>query len=119
MFLKIHPELENNDTQYIINFYIKNYKDEIYKMPQDFDYKMYKKIYSDISKFSDNEIDFHYLKYGIKEGRIYKIPDDFDYNIYKSIYTDLKNLSDEELKNDYLTRLVKDKRIYKRYRIII
>ena len=105
--------LDNLDNLRIIQHYINNNNDKIYKLPSDFDYVSYKKNYKDLSKLNNKELEVHYLLYGMKENRLYKIPDDFDPKIYKSLYNDLVILNDDELKKHYINHGVGEKRIYK------
>ena len=110
---KRNVNLEKNDLIHILQHYINNNKINIdSKLPLDFNHEIYKKIYNDLSKFSNQELEKHYILYGIKENRIYKLPDDFNPELYKKIYNDLSMFSDEELKNHYLFKGVIEKRVY-------
>ena len=88
-------------------------KNSLNKLPHDFNHELYKKIYPDLSKFNNNELQNHYLNIGIKEKLIYKLPDDFDPNIYKKIYSDLIHLNDKEIIEHYLFKGIKEGRLYK------
>lgn len=106
--------LEDVNTSEIIKHYIANNKNSrIYKLPHDFNGNIYKKIYKDLSNYNKQELEEHYMIYGIKENRIYKLPDDFNTSIYKEIHSDLTKLSDDQLKEHYLFKGVIEKRSYK------
>ena len=62
-------------TKYqLVEHYLNNGINEgrIYKLPEDFNPKIYKNKNKDLSKFNDNELINHYITYGIREKRIYK-----------------------------------------------
>jgi len=86
-------------------------------LPIDFDLNFYRFFYKDLNNMSDNELKFHYIKYGKNEQRKYNyndlIPLDFDCNFYRNFYEDLNNMSDTELKFHYVFYGMKENRMYK------
>lgn len=73
-------------------------------LPNDFNHSTYKSINSDLINLSNNELEAHYINYGIKEKRAYKfdLPEGFNCEQYKELNQDLLNLNDNELKIHYL-----------------
>ena len=127
-YQKIYDDLSDFNNSQLKNHYLFNgiregriyknidksiKKNDFNNLPKDFDYKVYKKLYSDLKNMSITELKKHYMNSGIKEGRIYKIPDDFNPIMYKFIYDDLKNMNDNELLIHYVNNGVKEKRLYK------
>ena len=85
----------------------------IYRLPNDFNHKIYRNLYKDLAQLNDKELELHYLKNGINEKRVYKIPDDFNHVIYRTLYKDLAKLNDKELELHYLKNGINEKRVYK------
>jgi hypothetical protein len=118
-YIKIHND--NNKIKNLcildaIKYFINSNDKNIYKIPNDFNYKIYKQNYRDLSNINNNELEIHYLKYGIHENRNYKILNllhDFNPYIYKKIYKDLEKLNNDELIKHYITHGIKENRIYK------
>jgi len=114
IYKKLHPNtISYSYIDIIKNYLYSNNSNQIYKIPDDFNYVVYSKIYNDISTLNPNDLKFHYIEYGHKENRIYKLPNDFDPLLYKSLYDDLSNMNNEELKEHYLYVGIKSNRIYK------
>lgn len=110
----INNNLNNIDVLHAIQHFIVNYTtNKIYKVPEDFNHDLYKKIYKDLNKFDNLELEKHYILFGYNEGRYYKLPDDFNPSEYKKIYSDLENLTDDQLCNHYLYNGFSEKRLYK------
>ena len=47
-------------------------ENRIYKLPNDFSHNLYKNLYSDLSYFTDQELELHFLLHGYHEKRVYK-----------------------------------------------
>jgi GR25 family glycosyltransferase involved in LPS biosynthesis len=64
---------------------------------------------------NDEELENHYINYGINERRSYKInlPNDFNCSNYKKLNNDLVNMNDEELENHYINYGYYEKYNYK------
>ena len=87
--------------------------EKLTKLPDDFDYIMYKKIYKDLSHMDKIELSDHYLNYGYYEKRLYKLPKDFNPDIYKKLNVDLQSLSTKQLVNHFIYDGIYEKRKYK------
>ena len=112
-YIKIN-NIENIDLMHAIQHFIVNYTtNKIYKVPKDFNHDLYKRIYKDLNKFDNLELERHYILFGYNEGRYYKLPTDFNPKEYKKIYSDLSNLTDDQLCNHYLYNGYNEKRLYK------
>jgi hypothetical protein len=48
------------------------YKNEITKLPDDFNFDKYRNNYKDLKDFSNEKIMWHWVNYGINENRKYK-----------------------------------------------
>ena len=70
-----------------------------FDIPDDFDVYYYKKNNNDVSKFSIIDTVFHYINYGIYEGRIYNKKNDNDIYLNKYYLNLLKKQT--ELPNDF------------------
>jgi hypothetical protein len=83
-------------------------------LPKDFNTVLYKNINSDLINLNNEELELHYLNFGIKENRIYKYisPHNFNPTIYKNLNNDLYNLTDDELKIHYMKYGINENRIY-------
>jgi hypothetical protein len=109
-YKKIYSNIDNLNMDEI-----KILNNEILKngLPSDFDCMTYSKIYNDLTNLNKKQLENHYIKYGMNEGRIYKLPLDFDYITYKKIYRDLIKLNEDELKDHFLYTGYNKGRIYK------
>ena len=106
-------KLDNLDNLHVIQHYINNKDTSSLNIPSDFNHENYRNIYKDLIKYSNKELEQHYVLHGIRENRIYKLPKDFNPEKYKQIYSDLTNLNNEELINHYLFNGINEKRTYK------
>jgi hypothetical protein len=92
--------------QSLIKKYLRSKKDNKKKvfLPNDFDVEVYKKINEDLTHFTNEEANQHYINHGFYEQRMYKIqiPNDFDVEVYKKINEDLTHFSNEEAKQHYI-----------------
>ena len=114
IYKDIYPNLNKFTNNELLEYYINNEKDrKIYKLPNDFNISNYKKIYSDLAKLSNKDIEIHYILYGVKQNRIYKLPSDFNPSFYKELYPELSKLTDKQLADHYLFEGIKNKKIYK------
>jgi hypothetical protein len=90
----------------LIKKYLRSKKDNKKKvfLPNDFDVEVYKKINEDLTHFTNEEANQHYINHGFYEQRMYKIqiPNDFDVEVYKKINEDLTHFSNEEAKQHYI-----------------
>ena len=87
-------------------------KNNLYKIPEDFDIKLYQKLNPELEDLTDKKVIEHYIKIGRKENRIYKLPNDFNHNTYQKIYNDLKGLNKNSLEEHYLMIGYKENRVY-------
>ena len=72
-YIKIN-KIKNISIINVIKNYINNDdKRKKYIIPYDFNHDIYKKINKDLSKMNNNDLEIHYLKYGIYEKRLYKL----------------------------------------------
>ena len=55
-----------------VNSYFKNINDILSKLPNDFDWKIYVQLNSNLSNLTEIEAKNHYLQFGLKEKRNYK-----------------------------------------------
>ena len=66
----------NNIYKYLfgpeVNSYFKNINDILSKLPNDFDWKIYVQLNSNLSNLTEIEAKNHYLQFGLKEKRNYK-----------------------------------------------
>jgi hypothetical protein len=85
----------------------------MYKLPDDFNCKLYKEINEDLVDLNDNQLMSHYLINGIREKRIYNLPKNFNHNTYRKLNKDLTKFTDGELTKHYLFYGHKEKRPYK------
>ena len=90
----------------LIKKYLRSKKENKKKvfLPNDFDVEVYKKINEDLTHFTNEEANQHYINHGFYEQRMYKIqiPNDFDVEVYKKINEDLTHFSNEEAKQHYI-----------------
>ena len=63
---------------------------------------VYKKLYNDISSYTNDSALIHYINNGFKEGRLYKIPDNFDIEIYKKIYFENDNIDTQTVMHIFI-----------------
>ena len=82
-------------------------------LPKDFNYDFYRTFHRDLTKFNNDQLKNHYLKYGKKEGRIYKLPDNFIPSVYRDLNKDLRHLDDENIIKHFIKNGIKENRIYK------
>jgi hypothetical protein len=89
----------------------------MYQIPNDFDWKIYLALNSDLNKnCNEEEVKWHYLNHGIFENRKYKneLPNDFDWKLYIKLHLDLEKISnEEEAKWHYLNYGIFENRKYK------
>jgi len=89
----------------------------MYQIPNDFDWKIYLALNSDLNKnCNEEEVKLHYLNHGIFENRKYKneLPNDFDWKLYIKLHLDLEKISnEEEAKWHYLNYGIFENRKYK------
>ena len=89
----------------------------MYQIPNDFDWKIYLALNSDLNKnCNEEEVKLHYLNHGIFENRKYKneLPNNFDWKLYIKLHLDLEKISnEEEAKWHYLNYGFFEKRKYK------
>lgn len=110
---KIFKELSDKTEEEVILFYIKKLKNINFKLPVDFDYNVYLKMYDDVSEFTDKElIEDHYKYIGYVENRLYNMKN-IDIKDYKKYYDDISNLSNDDAIKHYFKYGFKEKRIYK------
>jgi len=85
-------------------------------LPNDFDYKTYKLLHSDLYLYNNEMLAKHYITYGYKENRKYKyehIPYDFNAKEYLLLNEDLQHITEVEAKNHYEYEGYKENRKYK------
>jgi len=84
-------------------------------IPIDFNFEHYKFLNNDLQNMTDEELNYHYINYGCKEGRKYSmtLPKDFNSTEYKLLNNDLEHMNDNELKFHYINYGYKEERKYK------
>ena len=85
------------------------------ELPIDFNANTYRLLNSDLLKLSNQQLEEHYLKYGIKENRNYKInlPENFCYETYRELNKDLCSMNKDQLIVHYIDYGFKENRKYK------
>ena len=102
---------------------------EKYNLPDDFDFNSYKKINNFMDTLSEEDLAFHWDKYGKYEGKMYKnnseiikkykLPNDFDFVFYKKYNNFIDYWSDEQLALHWIKYGQYEGKIYKDKRKII
>lgn len=84
-------------------------------LPPDFDVEGYRKYNPDIAKYSNEWLQEHYVKCGLKQKRLYKLnlPEDFNLEIYRYANKDLEGFSDEQLQKHFSLYGYNEQRIYR------
>ena len=97
------------------------YKDKKYKsifnnlsiIPNNFNYLLYKNIYTDLKNLDEFQCKLHYIEFGKNENRICYLDEDFNINFYKYFNKDLNHLSDNNLIKHFILQGKYENRIYK------
>ena len=84
-----------------------------YSIPNDFNFKIYKKLYPDLDGYDEIQCKLHYIQISKIENKIYSIPNDFNPDTYKMLYKDLENLNNNQLLHNYINIGIRENRIYK------
>jgi hypothetical protein len=108
-----NPDLFYYDNdEFLIKHYLeKGIKEKrLYKIPDNFDVNLYKKLNPDTENMNHNQIIEHFKTIGVHENRKYEFPKNFDYNFYKKVYLNNDNkYNKEKIKEHYLNEGIKNK----------
>lgn len=94
-----------------------------YKMPEDFNFDVYRSNYDDIKYFTNKQISLHWHSWGKNESRVYKndysdvqfykMPEDFNFNVYRTNYNDMKDFTNEQIVTHWNNFGKNEGRVYK------
>ena len=109
-----YKDLENfNDDDELIEHWVNHGKNEKreYKLPDDFDYNLYMKIFPDLKEKNEEYLIDHWINTG--KNIYYIIPNDFNIYCYRKSNNDLKELNDEGIIHHWLNHGKNENREYK------